>query len=368
MQNSPLATAAAARAVILLYHRVAAVGSPPSHLAVSAEHFEEQLRVLRRAFVPIRLQELLEGLARGALRDRSVVLTFDDGYVDNLTHALPLLKRYSVPATVFVTTGYLDGKREYWWDALERIVFDAAGDPSQWSLRWAGIALAWPKGAPREVILRDLREALLRTDPETIEPHLAELSELARVEPKVRSSLRPMTAGECAALAADGLVEIVAHTVQHPWLANLSVQAQKHEMVVSRATLEEILHAPVRYMAYPYGGPDSVTQDTLRLACESGFEAACGVVRNCVMLGADPFWLPRCHPHDLGEADFLWRMESIFEESGASIRPRGLRARAAAYWSIGKPSLQALAGGILRRTRIRRRASSKRRPPRVPPS
>jgi peptidoglycan/xylan/chitin deacetylase (PgdA/CDA1 family) len=177
-----------------------------------------------------------------------------------------------------------------------------------------------------------------------------------------------MTAGECVALAADGLVEIGAHTIHHPWLANLSAQAQKLEMGGSRAALEELLHAPVRYMAYPYGGPDSVTQDTLRLARESGFEAACGVVRNCVTLEADPFWLPRCHPHDLGEADFLWRMESFFEESEASIVSRGLRARAAAFWRVGKPNLHALAGGILRRTRIRRRTSSKRRPPRVPPS
>lgn len=357
MQKSPVVAAAAARAVILLYHRVAAADSDPSHLAISSEHFEEQLRVLRRAFVPIHLQELLEGLALGALRDRSVVLTFDDGYVDNLTHVLPLLKRYSVPATVFVTTGYLDGKREYWWDALQRIVLDAAGDPSQWSLGWAGATLAWPKGAPREGILRDLREALLLVDPETIEAHLAELSELARVEPKVRSSLRPMTGGECAALAADGLVEIGAHTVHHPRLANLSAESQKREMVESRAALEELLQAPVRYLAYPYGKPDSVTEDTLRLARESGFQAACAVARNCVTVGVDPFWLPRCHPHDLGEADFLWRMESFFEESGA-----------APYWRGGKLNLHALAGGILPRIGIRRRASPKRRPPSRSPS
>jgi hypothetical protein len=126
----------------------------------------------------------------------------------------------------------------------------------------------------------------------------------------------------------------------------------------SRTALEELLQAPVRCLAYPFGQPDSVTADTLRLARECGFQAACAVVRNCVTVGADPFWLPRCHPHDLGEADFLWRMESLFGESGASIR-------AAASGREGKLNLHALAGGILRWTGIRRRASSKRRlPPR----
>ncbi|MGA2112206.1 MAG: polysaccharide deacetylase family protein [Anaerolineales bacterium] len=369
MQKSPVAAAPAASAVILLYHRVGTIDPRLSHLGVSPEHFEEQLLVLLKAFVPIRLQELLEGLARGVLQDRSVVLTFDDGYADNFTRVLPLLKRYSVPATVFVATGYLDGKREFWWDALQRIVFDAAGDPSQWSLGWVtskGLPLAWPKGTPREGILRDLHEALQFMDPGTIEAHLAQLSDLARVEPKVRSSVRPMTAGECAALAADGLVEIGAHTVNHPWMANLSAEAQKREMEDSRAALEELLPVPVRYLAYPYGRPDSVTADTLRLAREAGFQAACALVRNCVTIGADPFWLPRCHPHDLGGEDFLRRMESTFKKFGASTRSTG--PRAAASRTGGKLSLHVLARGILRRTGIRRKASSKRRPPRALPT
>ena len=111
-------------ALILMYHRVAEAHADPFSLAVSRCHFAEHLEILQAHAHPMRMPGLLAALAAGTMPPRPVVLTFDDGYADNLHQALPLLERFGVPATVFVSTGFLDSPREMWWDELERIFLE----------------------------------------------------------------------------------------------------------------------------------------------------------------------------------------------------------------------------------------------------
>src|SRR5215467_4451596 len=100
--------------LILMYHRIAELQSDPWGLAVSPRHFAEHLEVLRRHGQPRPLAQTVKALQRQGLPGgRPLVVTFDDGYADNLYNAAPLLDRYDVPATVFLTTGYIDGAREF---------------------------------------------------------------------------------------------------------------------------------------------------------------------------------------------------------------------------------------------------------------
>src|SRR4051812_47294780 len=108
--------------LILLYHRIAELHSDPWGLAVTPRRFTEHVEALQQHARAMRLQQLPQGLLKGDLPDRSVVVTFDDGYADNLHNAKPVLERYDVPATVFVTTGYIgQEKHEFWWDELDRL-------------------------------------------------------------------------------------------------------------------------------------------------------------------------------------------------------------------------------------------------------
>src|SRR4051794_20071252 len=106
---------------ILLYHRVTALDSDPQQLAVTPEHFDEHLRVLREICTPVELADVPRMLRARRLPKRPVAVTFDDGYRDNLHEAKPLLERHGVPATVFVASGYVGSGREFWWDELERL-------------------------------------------------------------------------------------------------------------------------------------------------------------------------------------------------------------------------------------------------------
>ena len=106
--------------LILGYHRIAAVSNDAFDLCVAPQHFAQQLEILHRYTQPLSLPEMILNLRDRRFPKRAIVLTFDDGYADILYQAKPLLERYQIPATVFVTTGYME--REFWWNKLERIL------------------------------------------------------------------------------------------------------------------------------------------------------------------------------------------------------------------------------------------------------
>ena len=108
--------------VVLMYHRIVYFPSDPFRLNVTPQHFAEQLEIIRTLGQPMPLPRLVQALPNRTQRRRTVVITLDDGYADNLIHAVPLLEQYEIPATIFVATGGLIEGREFWWDELERLV------------------------------------------------------------------------------------------------------------------------------------------------------------------------------------------------------------------------------------------------------
>ena len=134
------------RALILLYHQVARLRSDPWALSVTANHFAEHLEVLREHAHPITLQQLSQALLGGDLPDRSVVVTFDDGYADNLHSAKPMLERYGIPATVFLATGSIGREREFWWDELDRLLLQPGALPERLNLMVNGNTYRWELG------------------------------------------------------------------------------------------------------------------------------------------------------------------------------------------------------------------------------
>ncbi|MER3428827.1 MAG: hypothetical protein C4334_12170 [Pyrinomonas sp.] len=126
------------QALILVYHRIGDSGGDPWKLSVSPSHFKEHLEVLRRFYRTASLRQIISDLQRGRLKRQCVVITFDDGYRDNLIQAKPLLERYDVPATVFVISGFIGQSGEAWWDELEKLLLQPKSLPPTLRLEICG--------------------------------------------------------------------------------------------------------------------------------------------------------------------------------------------------------------------------------------
>lgn len=102
---------------ILCFHRVNNDEPHPNPLTVRVDVFDQLMQIIRREYNPISLQTLIEKVKEGEpFEPNTVAITFDDGYKDNFVNAAPILKKYDLPATFFVTSGYIDTLRVFPWD------------------------------------------------------------------------------------------------------------------------------------------------------------------------------------------------------------------------------------------------------------
>jgi peptidoglycan/xylan/chitin deacetylase (PgdA/CDA1 family) len=307
-----------ARALILVYHRVTPLDFDPEWLAVAPDRFAEQLDVLRHDYRVLSLSELNERVQKGNVPRKAVAVTFDDGYADNLLIARPLLERYDVPATCFVTTGKLDQGSEFWWDELARLLLetprlpdalslDVNGRRYSWSLKDDAAAPAVRTDAdgrnwnvlqqtprtPRQKAYGELAAIVRPLDAEAQESVMRYVADWAGVGRKVRESHRALRPEEVVRLDDGGLVDVGAHTVTHPVLSAQAPAVQESEIRLSKRRLEEILDRPVSLFAYPFGARADYTSETVGLVREAGFACACSNFEGWVRRGTSAHELPR---------------------------------------------------------------------------
>ena len=114
---------------ILSPHKRASIRSQSS--LVTPKHFSEHLEILKKHTFPINLQLLCNDIKDNTIKNKTSVVTFDDGYSDNFYKALPLLQKYGIPATVFVTAGPLEKQTVFWWHQLENIFLSNKNLPKE---------------------------------------------------------------------------------------------------------------------------------------------------------------------------------------------------------------------------------------------
>jgi peptidoglycan/xylan/chitin deacetylase (PgdA/CDA1 family) len=291
------------RLLILMYHRVRPHVDPLFPFEVDARAFEAQMAAVRQYCNPVPLAQAVAGLSGGHLPPRAVSVTFDDGYSDNESVALPILGRHEVPATFFVATGFLDGGR-MWNDT----VIEAIRRCESAVLDLTGIGLdriALREGAARGAVAETILRAIKHRPP-------AERVELAeeigrRVGQPLPNDLM-MTSTQVRRLADAGM-EIGAHTATHPILLTVSDEVALREITHSRQELQAMTGRPVDAFAYPNGRPghDYGMRDR-NLLERLGFAYAVSTRRGVAHATSDQFQLPRFTPWDRHLAGWLGRL------------------------------------------------------------
>jgi peptidoglycan/xylan/chitin deacetylase (PgdA/CDA1 family) len=246
--------------------------TPNATLSITPEYLESLVRSFRAANVDIvTLDEALERIAARRPGRRFVCFTFDDGYRDNLEHAMPIFRRHAAPFTIYATSAFVTRNFAPWWYVLEHVIANTARvhwgrgrDTTAYDT--ADLSAKYATFDELSKQFFSLRQADVRARlRELAEDHAVSLSDFAAREHCSFDELNELIAGGA---------EIGCHTVSHALLLHESDATVRSELLDARVELESRLKRPVKHLAYPYGKRDHVGSRELVLARELGFASA----------------------------------------------------------------------------------------------
>lgn len=252
--------------IVLLYHRVANLTDDPQGLAVTPDNFRKQMEFIKANFPVLRFEDDWTKIER-----TSFVITFDDGYADNLYQALPILEEFDIPATFFIASGSIGSSDEFWWDKLENIIINSrlADWPKQFVLPDGNVIGASMK--PEELII-NLQLGLKPFAAAKRNCFIDDLSLMLLKKYSPRQSFLPMNEAEIKTLSSNWLVTIGAHTLNHVQLSAMSHKDQEYEIIEGHRTLESIVGKKLEIFSYPFGNYNDFNQDTKEICQAAGFK------------------------------------------------------------------------------------------------
>lgn len=281
------------RLCVVNYHRILEVPDPLLESEPDIATFRWQMALLARCFHVLPLSSALAALDAGTLPTRAVCITFDDGYRSVHDLALPVLREFGLPATVFVTSGFV-GEGNMWNDRIIEVVQGLTEDTLDLSDHGLGSYAIGTLEARKQTLTRLTERSKYLAPP-------ARAALVERLEAMVGGDLAPglMLTPENIRNLQQGGIEIGAHTVTHPILTSLDDDTARLEIAAGKADLEEIIGRPVRLFAYPNGKPGMDFDDRhAAMVREAGFDAAFTTMPGPITRGHDRFQLARSRPWD----------------------------------------------------------------------
>ena len=281
--------------VVLIYHRVADLALDPQLLCVSPENFDQHLRILAGNFRVIPLHQLLDECRRGVVTPDTVALTFDDGYLDNLTNALPFLEKHDIHATIFPTVGMVGSDEEFWWDALERIFLTGNPLPGTLSVTTPGGEKRWDltSARGRAEAYEDICGVIHSDPPEEVSKTVDDLLSWSGLPKTARKTHRVVNQEQLRLLAASPCIEIGSHGMNHSSLGSLPADRQRMEIRQSKQLLETIIGKPVRIFSYPFGSSSDFSRETGEILATEGYVAGIANIQGSIRNPRDLFSVPR---------------------------------------------------------------------------
>jgi len=283
---------------VLMYHGVIAKRVGPAafgSLFLSTDDFARQMRHLKRHYDVVDLQDTARRIAsRAPVPARAVAITFDDGYRNNITEALPVLAALQLPATVFVTTDLAGGDRLLWFDALRIVAAEreTAASERHWADTFAAIRALPPDAQARSIDAlgeQSARGGWARRHPEFA---LAGWNEWRDAVSRTR-------------------LRIGSHTTTHGDLRSMTEQERDDDLRRAKQRIEAELARECAAIAYPYG---AWNEDVARSARTAGYSAGVTTDEGLNGLGSDALALRRTMIGDKGDvALFTARVSGLWE-------------------------------------------------------
>jgi peptidoglycan/xylan/chitin deacetylase (PgdA/CDA1 family) len=288
----------------LFYHRVLPERDPLMPEVLWAEPFDMQLGALSRVFNVLRLEDAVSLLKAGKLPERAVCLTFDDGYLDNLKVAVPIIKKHGLHATFFLTSGYLGGGLMF-NDIIVESVRRMKGPTVD--LGFVGLGVVRIDDLAARV---DLAYQLDRTI-KYLAPDERKLAceRVAALASEPLPSDLMMSSDDVRALVEAGM-SVGGHTVDHPILSRIPREDAEAQILKNREALAEVSgHLPAAF-AYPNGRPGvDYGAEHIDMVRHAGFSCALSTAWGVATRHSDIFQLPRISPRGFNQLSFVLRLQ-----------------------------------------------------------
>lgn len=293
--------------VVLTYHRVLPrerqlESFSAASIVVTPATFDRHMAWIRRNWRPVSVEELRELLNGAApIIAGTCVVTFDDGWYDNLEHALPILEKYQIPATIFLATDYIGSTDCFWQESVSRLLYllYKQGARSAATLHAAAAAhiLELDDRTARRAI-RELVAAWKAKTPAEIDAFMQMLADALptgqAADLAAGSADRFLTWPEAAQLESSKLLTIGSHTMSHTPLTTQSADVRARELSGSREVIARLLSTTPDVLAYPHGACD---EDVARAAREAGYAVAFTTRPGHVTRKSHPLQLERLNVH-----------------------------------------------------------------------
>lgn len=301
------------KVLTLYYHRVNSLEHDCNLLCVSPIKFRQQMMYLKKNYQIVRFEEDWTTLDSDA-----VVVTFDDGYLDNLEYAVPVLEELEVPATIFVSTGTLNQDRELWWDELERLLLIGDDIPDSFHItddefdcQWSTSTWEYRRNCYNSV------HYLMKNyiTPAQREKWMMQLWDWRQLDRGCRKENLTLSSENIRKLLETKMISIGAHTVSHPSLANLGRELQEYEIRSSIEKLSEIIRNKITLFSYPFGsvGVD-FNDETIEICRQCGILKAASTENKLWNIETNLYKIPRRIVRDWNLTEFDKQIRSYWEE------------------------------------------------------
>jgi peptidoglycan/xylan/chitin deacetylase (PgdA/CDA1 family) len=304
----------------LAYHRVGVHGENYGGASISIEHFRKQIAYIKKHYKVKSLHQVINHIRNNSDRGKDfVTITFDDGYRDIYTNAYPVLKKYCIPATIFLISHCTGTNTPVWWDRLAEILNTALENPDtirkineifprdigrKFKQIYKGplinrkkiihLLISWFKyieGEERDIIIRNLEEKIFRGQKFQNDKMLT----LDQIEEMTESNI---TFG--------------SHTITHPILTKVRGERARREIIGSKSELERKINKPVASFAYPNGEESDFDDNIKKMVKEAGFRCGCTLIRGSNSSNDDLFSLKRVWIGQFPSYVFKAKLSGIF--------------------------------------------------------
>lgn len=296
--------------LVLLYHRVGEVENDIFDISVSSENFDKQMRYLSENYYVTKFDNDWSQIEKDA-----IVITFDDGYEDNYINAVPILEKYSIPATFFVSTSNIGSSREYWWD---EIIDNCIAENGKNSFRLKDdiFEYTWDTSnyASRIEMGLSIRQLLRREASGSIRDYwLKQLQDWSGRSDIGNAKNYSMNEEQIRIIAEKSLFTIGGHTVTHRSLGALNYKEQYKECKESIDMLKHIIGRQVDVFSYPFGGANDYNSETITIMKKLGVKKA-ATTKQEVYRNGNLFEIPRVAVKNIGLEEFCVLLSSFGDQ------------------------------------------------------